>query len=218
MVEVYDSHEQGERVKGWLRENGGAILLGLVLAFGGLFGFKQWQGWQDAQAQRASAEYESMVELLDQDRLDAALDHFEILRQDFSGSAYASMAVLRMAKARVEAGQAELAVGLLEDAMQTARPEPVRVIARERLARVLLDQGEAERALALIDGAPADSGLESRFAELRGDVYRFQGRTEEALAAYDEALSVNEGGVGSQPMLEMKRQQLAASLEGTAGS
>ena len=39
MVEIYDAHEQGEIVKKWLRENGSAIVMGLVIAFGGLFGF-----------------------------------------------------------------------------------------------------------------------------------------------------------------------------------
>ncbi|HET6592032.1 MAG TPA: tetratricopeptide repeat protein, partial [Xanthomonadales bacterium] len=58
MVEIYDQHEQSEIVKKWLRENGGAIVLGLVLAFGGLFGFRQFQFWQDSKQQQASAEYE----------------------------------------------------------------------------------------------------------------------------------------------------------------
>ena len=61
MVEIDDTHEQGEIVKSWLKENGGAIVLGLVLAFGSLFGIKQWQIWDTNQRQQASAEYEVMV-------------------------------------------------------------------------------------------------------------------------------------------------------------
>ena len=56
MVEIYDAHEQGEVVKKWLSENGSAIVMGLVIAFGGLFGFKQWQSWQEStNKQQASA-------------------------------------------------------------------------------------------------------------------------------------------------------------------
>ncbi len=80
MVEVYDSHEQSERVKGWLRENGSAIVMGLVLAFGGLFGFKQWQVWDENKAKQASGEYETMLELLQEDRLDDAVANFEVLK------------------------------------------------------------------------------------------------------------------------------------------
>ena len=113
MVEIYDSHEQSERVKGWLQENGSAIVMGLLLAFGGLFGFKQYQLWEKSKAQMASAEYESMVGLLAEERLDVAVGNFEVLRKDYPGSAYTSMAALHMARARIESGQADLAVGLL---------------------------------------------------------------------------------------------------------
>ena len=50
MSELYDTHEQGERVKSWLRENGSAIIMGLVLAFGLMFGFKQWQAQDNGAA------------------------------------------------------------------------------------------------------------------------------------------------------------------------
>jgi len=58
MVEIYDDLEQSKAVKKWLSENGSAIVMGLVIAFGGLFGFKQWQGWQESNKQQASAEFE----------------------------------------------------------------------------------------------------------------------------------------------------------------
>ena len=77
MVEIYDTHEQSEIVKGWLRENGGAIVLGLVLAFGSLFGFKQWQLWSQNQNQQASAEYDVMRSLLSDENLDAAVANYE---------------------------------------------------------------------------------------------------------------------------------------------
>ena len=60
MSDLYDTHEQGERVKNWLRENGSAIVMGLVLAFGLMFGFKQWQIWETSKRQQASAEYQVM--------------------------------------------------------------------------------------------------------------------------------------------------------------
>jgi predicted negative regulator of RcsB-dependent stress response len=82
MVEIHDSHEQSEIVKGWLRENGGAIVLGLVLAFGSLFGFKQWQLWEANQNQRASSEFEVMVSLLSAGNMDAAVANYENLKAE----------------------------------------------------------------------------------------------------------------------------------------
>lgn len=214
MVEVYDSVEQSERVKGWLRENGGAIIMGLVLAFGGLFGFKQWQVWSESKAQRASAEYEVLLEQLEEDRLDPAVANYETLKTEFGGSAYTALAALSMARARVESGQADLAETLLENVMATAEPAPVRVIARERLARLKIDLGDPQAALDLLDQAPSSTGFESRFAEIRGDALAALGRHADAVAAYTEALELQESGVGFRPLLEMKRD----AIESDAGA
>ena len=109
MSDLYDTHEQGERVKNWLRENGSAIVMGLVLAFGLMFGFKQWQSWETSKRQQASAEYQVMVSLIEAGNMDAAVPNYEVLKSEYPKSAYASMAAMMMAKARLGAGQLDLA-------------------------------------------------------------------------------------------------------------
>jgi len=213
MVDVYDSHEQSERVKGWLRENGSAIVMGLVLAFGGLFGFKQWQVWDESKAKQASAEYEIMIELLSEDRIDDAVANYEVLRAEHGDTAYATLAAMHMAAARVDFDQVDLAITLLEQAMPNARPDPVKVIIRERLARLHIDQGQFDEALALLESAPTSTGFESRFEELRGDVHRARGELEAALAAYEKALALNDTGIGYRPLLEMKVTELAGAVD-----
>jgi predicted negative regulator of RcsB-dependent stress response len=214
MVEIYDAHEQGEIVKKWLRENGSAIVMGLVIAFGGLFGFKQWQSWQDSNRQHASTEFSVMDQLLATGQLDAAMENFQNLRDDFSDSPYTSMAALQMARARIEANQPDLAIGLYQFVIDNGYPKAMAVVARERLARVLLDQGRPDEALQVLDGATDISGFEARYAETRGDVYVAQGRTDQASAAYLEALDHLESGVGDRGKLELKLQALGAELPG----
>lgn len=218
MVDVYDSHEQSERVKGWLRENGSAIIMGLVLAFGSLFGFKQWQLWQDSKSQQASAEYEVMIELLAEERLDEAVDNFEVLRTEFPDSAYSTLAALYMARARVNSDQVDLAISLLERALPNAEPAPLKVIIQERLARLHLDQGDTDAALAMIDSAYSSTGFESRFEELRGDVFRAKGDDAMALASYERALELSDSGVGYRPLLEMKITELASDVDNVSGA
>jgi predicted negative regulator of RcsB-dependent stress response len=212
MVEVYDAHEQGEIVKKWLSENGSAIVMGLVIAFGGLFGFKQWQAWQVNNRQQASVEYEVLGELLSQGQLDAAMSNFQNLQDDYSKSPYTSMAALQVARARLEANQTDLAVGLYEYVIDNGYPKALTVVARERLARVLLDQGDAGRALTVLDGADDVTGFESRFAEVRGDIHYDQGRMEEAEAAYLEALELLEAGTGDRNKLVMKLESMGAEI------
>jgi predicted negative regulator of RcsB-dependent stress response len=212
MVEIYDAHEQGEVVKKWLIANGSAIVMGLVIAFGGLFGFKQWQGWQENTKQQASAEFEVMSELLGTDQLDAAMSNYQNLQDEHANSPYASLAALQMARARLEASQPDLAIDLLRFVVDNGHPRALSVVARERLARVLLAQGQADQALALLQGDSDISGFESRYAEVRGDIYSSQGKTEEAIAAYLEALENLEPGVGDRGMLVLKLEAMGAEI------
>ncbi len=212
MVDIMDSHEQGEVVKKWLMENGSAIVMGLVIAFGGLFGFKQWQNWQETNRQQASYEYEVMGELLAQNQLDAAMDNFQTLRDDHKKSPYASMAALQMARARMEVNQPELAISLYEYVVESGYPKAMKVVARERLARVLLDQGKAEEAMQILDGADEISGFEARYAEVRGDILYSQGRNDEAIAAYQQSLESLEAGAGDRGKLIMKLESMGASV------
>ena len=212
MVEIYDAHEQGEVVKKWLQENGSAIVMGLVIAFGGLFGFKQWQSWQETNRQTASVEFEVMDQLLAAGQLDAAMSNFQNLQDEYTQSPYTSMAALKMARARIDVNQPDLAIGLYQYVVDNGYPKALSVVARERLARVLLDQGRADEALQTLNGADDIRGFEARFAEVRGDIHLSQGRNEEAVAAYQEALDQLEANVGDRSMLLMKLQALGATL------
>jgi predicted negative regulator of RcsB-dependent stress response len=208
MVEIYDAHEQGEIVKKWLQENGSAIIMGLVIAFGGLFGFKQWQAWQLNNRQQAYAEFEVMNQLLTAGQLDAAMANFQNLQEKHADSPYASLAALQMGKARLEVKQGDLAVNHYRFVVDNGQPKEIRVIARERLARLLLDQGQAAEALELIQGQTEIAGFEARYAETRGDIFLALGRMQEAIAAYQEALDALESGMGDRNTLELKIESL----------
>lgn len=215
MSDLYDTHEQSERVKSWLRENGSAIVMGLVLAFGLMFGFKQWQAWDTGKRQQASAEYQVLLSHIEQDNMDAAVPNYEVLKDQYPKSAYTAMASLMMAKARLQAGQDDLAANALTHAMNNAEPEPVQIIARERLARVRLSQGDAAGALQLLDEVKSEAGFEAQFAEIRGDIYFAQGESERAIESYQSSLDQLEDRVGNRELLVMKLEALGVSTDPT---
>ena len=208
MVEYFNEHEQGEAVKKWLKENGGAIIMGMVIAFGGLFGFKQWQSWQGNQQQRASAEFEIMSQLLGEDQMDAAMSNYQTLREDFADSPYSSLAALEMAKARLEADQIDLAITLYRFVAEEGKPAAIRMVGVERLARVLLDQDSPLEAMALIEANSNATGFEVTLAEVQGDVFAALGDNEAAIASYQKALDALEEGVGDRNFLELKLKSL----------
>lgn len=213
MSDLYDTHEQGERVKSWLRENGSAIIMGLVLAFALMFGFKQWQAWQTSKRQQASAEYQVMLSFIEANNMDAAVPNYEVLKSEYPKSAYTSMAAMMMAKARLQAGQTDLAVRELTHAMEHGQPEPMKIIARERLARIRVAQGDYDAALELLNGAPSEDGFEALFAEIRGDIHLGKGETAQAIDSYRSALDQLEEGVGNRELLIIKLESLGATAD-----
>jgi predicted negative regulator of RcsB-dependent stress response len=100
--------------------------------------------------------------------------------------------------------------------MEYAQPDPVKVIARERLARLKLSQGEADAALQLLDEAPSEVGFEAQFAEVRGDIYMAKGETELAIASYQASLEALEENVGNRDLLKFKLEALGVKADETA--
>ncbi|MFW5816280.1 MAG: YfgM family protein [Wenzhouxiangella sp.] len=202
-VELYDEHEQGERVRKWIKEYGAAIVMGLVLALGGIFGFRYWQEQQSLQRALAADYFNLIQNEIEAGRKDVALEHFESLQEEAGSSAYAGLAALALAAAQVEDGRLEPAARLYRDVLERRSLEMLWPLTRLRLARVLEAQGEAEAALALLSDAPTP-GFEAPWSELRGDLLVSLGRTEEARLAYREALAEFGGQGGGQRLLQMK--------------
>lgn len=213
MVEIYDAHEQGEIVKKWLQQNGSAIIIGLVIAFGGLFGFNQWKAWQASSKEQAYAEFQTMNEFLTAGQLDAAMDNFQSLQDKHAESPYASLAALQMGRARIEAKQPDLALKYYRFVVENGHPKEIRTIARERLARLLLDQKQMDEALQVIQGEAEIAGFEARYAETRGDIFTALGQNQEAIAAYQEALDALEEGTGDRAALLLKLEALGVFSE-----
>ncbi len=80
-MELYDSEEQQvEAIKDWWKENGKAVVLGVVVGLGGLFG---WRYYQDSvvQAQEAASEqYSKAVESMVVSGVDASADMLPTIR------------------------------------------------------------------------------------------------------------------------------------------
>ena len=104
---------------------------------------------------------------------------------------------MHLAQAQVREGQAEAAIATLQ-AVRADDPALAQVV-ELRLARLLLDAGKAEEALALLADASQPATL-----ELRGDAEAALGRREAARAAYEQALGVLEDDAPQRQLLEIK--------------
>lgn len=203
-VELYDEHEQGERVRKWIREYGISIVTGLVLAFGGIFGFRFWQDHQASQKLLAANLFSAVQNEVELGRHSEAQGHFQALQSQVPRSAYVGLSALLLASALVEDGRLEPAAQLYREILDKRSMATLWPVTRLRLARVLEAQGDLGDALEVLDAVAVPPGHEAAWAELRGDVLMALGRPAEARLAFEQALQAGNGGPMGQRLLQMK--------------
>ena len=134
----------------------------------------------------------------------------ERLVADHSGSIYAQYGALFAAQQHVAANDLAAAEASLQwildnpiSGLFTAEDEGLMLSASLRLGRVVLAQGEAERALSIVNNLDP-KGYEAGFAELRGDIYVAMDRP---LDARDSYVAAQQAGSNSDS-LQMKLDEL----------
>jgi predicted negative regulator of RcsB-dependent stress response len=204
--DYYNEQEQWERVKQWLRENGPWLVVGVLLGLGALAGWRWWEQRQEARAQSASASYGLLLETLQSGDRAKGLVIADELRRDHGGSAYADQADLLAARALVEAGELGPANDRLTRVMKGSKDPQLKLVARSRLARVQLAQGNADAALVTLGGAqPGAFG--PLFESIRGDALYAKGDRTAALAAWRKA-EADAAAVKGTPTVDLAALQL----------
>lgn len=209
LVEHYSSEqEQIERLKRWWRDNGKALILGLVVGIGGLAGYRYWEGAQTARAEGASITYELVLQLLEDGRLDDVEKTGQTLLEKYPDTPYARMTALLLAKIAVDRTDFDAARDLL---LPLADGDgEIADVARVRLARLALGADDPAGAAAhLARVAPLAAG--DRYAELRGDVLATQGDAAAAREQYTRALEQAERLGLDTSIIELKLERLAGT-------
>jgi len=187
-----------DAVKKWWNDNGKMLVATVILVFGGYTGWLLYQNANATQVAAASDLYEEILTLVlaepdqpvsveDGDRIMAISDE---LRADYADSVYARYAALFAAQQAVNQNDLQRAESDLqwildnpEQGMFGEVDEGLLLTTSLRLGRVILAQGEAERALELVNGIDPKS-YEAGFSELRGDIYLSMDRIVDARDAY----------------------------------
>lgn len=186
---AYDLEEQEQiaEIKAWWKLYGNQLVnAALVIALVVI----AWQGWnwyQRNQTGQASIIYgvlQKAVEEKDTQKIKAASGE---LLEKFGRTTYAGLAALTSAKAMIETGDAQTAKAQLLWAVDHTENE-LRDLARLRLAAVLLDEKAYDQAIKHLEGASSPA-FDVRFQDMRGDVLAAQGKSAEAVSAYQAALT-----------------------------
>lgn len=200
--------EREEQLRRWWSENWAWIIGGVALGLALLAGWQWWQRQQLHSAEADESGYMAVVESLGKGDRDAAAAQAKALRERRPGSAYADQAELALARAAVEKRDLDGAATLLRGVADKSKDPELRLIARTRLARVMIEQGRHDEALALLE--PSSAGAFAPIVhELRGDVFAAKGDAAAARSEYDAALQAAGEAIGlDRNYVEIKRDAL----------
>ena len=203
-MEIYtDEEQQVEALKRFWNEYGKAILGGVVIGLGSLYGWRFYQAEQRANAEALSNSYAQLVQKQASD--DDFLAEAQTFITEQGSNNYAVFAALLAAKEAVSADNFAEAIKQLSWVQQNSKDVNVKAIAQLRLARVQRQTGDYTAALATLEQAVPTSFVGQQ-AELKGDVLQATGDLVAAKAAYQLAFS--NAGENTQ-LLQIKLDELA---------
>lgn len=214
---VYETEqEQIEAIKRWWRENGKFVIAGLVIGLGAVIGWRWWHSYQQNRAAEASAKHSELLDAVQADNLDKAEATGKVLLSDYSSTPYAAQAALDLAGQEVSHGQLDKAAEHLSWILAHGDDVALKLVARLRLAQVLLAQDKPDAALQKL--AQVDAGkLKALYDETRGDAYVALKQIDKAREAYSASLDELESGQGDRNLLQMKIDNLpGAKVAGNA--
>jgi predicted negative regulator of RcsB-dependent stress response len=208
---AYDLEEQEQlaQLKAFWAQWGNALTWLLTLVLAAYAGWQYWEFNKRNQALEASRLYEEVQKAAE------AKDSAKILRatadmeSKFAGTTYAAMSALLAAKVSYEANDAKSAKAQLQWAAENGKDEELQVVAKLRLAGLLLDEKNYDAALKIVDGSFPPQ-FASVVQDRKGDILVAQNKLAEARAAYQSAL--DKGGKEDQA-----RQIIQLKLDALGG-
>jgi len=194
-MSAYDLEEQEQlaTLKAWWKEHGGTVILGATVVLAAVAAWNGWAWYQRSQAAQAAALYDTLQKAARANDVKVARDTAGTILENFPRTTYAPLAALVSAKVQFQAGDLKTARAQLQWVVENAKHDEIRSIAALRLASVLLDDGDPDGALKVLEAKP-HSSFEALHASQRGDIHATQNKRSEARAAHKAALEKTEPG------------------------
>jgi len=209
MNEYVTDDEQVERIKKWWSDNGSSVIAGLVIGIGGLVGWRTWVDYRTNVAAEASMHFDSMVQAVEKNNKDTAIDEAFKILDEYSSTAYAELAHLTLAKVYVDDKQYDKAEQQLQTVVDTTSELPMQMLARKRLAAVLLQQGKLDQAMSVLN-VDYPVQFKAAFEELKGDILVAKGDANSARDAYQKA-KLAQPAAANPKFLQQKMDDLGLS-------
>ncbi len=207
MSEYLSDEEQLARLKSWWDEYGTTVIVSLVIAVGGIVGWRVYDGYAGGQVEAASAEYIAYQTADAGTQAELA----QAIAESYPGSAYHTLVLFDQAKQALAAGDAAAAASSLQEVVGQSDDALLVDLARVRLAKLQHELDRTDEALANL-AAIRHKGYRAWALEAKGDIHMSRDEValaHEAYAAAQQSLQPGE----ERPLLKMKLDN-AAPFEG----
>ena len=214
MDDLISEKEQIEQIRAWWSEYGGYVIGGLGLGLALLAGWNYWQNSKLEAELAGSTMYESLTNHVVGGKLEEAEIVAADLAATFADTPYAGQAKLAMARLYMDKNRDQDALDTLQELLDSNADEELKGIARARLARILLYQGNAQAVVDLLEGQPSGA-FAAIYNDLLGDAYEALGRPADARTAYQAVMldPLSQGTVDQQ-LVQWKTLDLPEDEQG----
>ena len=208
MAAHLEEQQELDNFKYFWKTTGKWLFALLILAALGYLGYTVYQNRKVSQNQEAAAVLANIVEKAQnkapQSEINAELTK---LQQSYPQSISAAQATLMAAATEFDAHRYDVAEAHLKWVLSNQQDSLIQALAAQRLGVVLLQQKKYDAALAALD-TPVDAAFTPLLMETKGDVYAAQGKSQEALKNYGQALEkMPQDSVGRE-LVQMKLDSL----------
>jgi predicted negative regulator of RcsB-dependent stress response len=204
-------------LRAWWARWGNTVATALVIACVIALAVQGWRWWTFRQSEEAGALFSAVAQAARANDIAKAKDATAQIIDKYSGTGYAPRAAFLLAKMQFDAGDTAAARAQFQWVVDHADEQELKEIARYRLAELLLNDKQYDEALKVLDTKHGDpfTGL---YADLRGDAYAAAGRSADARAAYQEALTKFDAKSPYRNYVQVKLDALGGALTDAAAA
>ncbi|MDC8783660.1 YfgM family protein [Roseateles koreensis] len=212
-----EEQEQLDQLKAFWKRWGNLITWGLTLALAAFAGWNAWNWYQRDQAVKAGAMFDELDRAAQSGDADKAGRVFADLKERYPRTSYAAQAALQAAKVQFDKGQLDAAQASLNWAAENAQDDSYRDVARLRLAGLLMDGKKFDDAAKVLDAIKSPDFVALQ-ADRRGDLFKLQGKPEQAKAEYKKAFADMDKTQDYRHLVEAKLAALGVNTAEDAAS
>lgn len=205
-MEVYSNeNEQTDALRNFFANNGKALAIGVVIGIAALGGWRYWSSHQDDTAKTVSAQYQQLTSAMQAGKPETleAVNRFA----SENSNTYGALAAMDLAKQYVDAGQLDKAATLLQNGLKDTKDANLQAVINLRLARIQLQQNQADAALKTLDGVKGD-GWTAIVADIRGEALLTKGDKQGARDAWSKGVE-SDAFPALKQMMQMKMNNLS---------